>query len=128
MDKVIEVQKFARTPTSLDLEMDDGEGKTNEFGDTIVDELGVDPGEVVVDTLLREQLAAVLDSLKPARSTDHCQAFRALRRNALDAGSDRQGRGRDQGARRADQGQDARKVEGAGAVTAIGRLPSTNHN
>jgi RNA polymerase primary sigma factor len=59
--RVIEVQKYAREPISLDVPL--GEDGDTEFGDLIEDSDALQPGEAVSFTLLQEQLHSVLDTL-----------------------------------------------------------------
>jgi len=62
-EKVVEVQKYGREPTSLYVPIDQGDGKKTELIDLIEDTEAVQPGEAVSFTLLQEQLYSVLDTL-----------------------------------------------------------------
>jgi len=60
-ERVIEVQKYAREPISLDAPLgEDGDG---EFGDLIEDSDALQPGEAVSFTLLQEHLHSVFGTL-----------------------------------------------------------------
>jgi RNA polymerase primary sigma factor len=61
LEKVVEVQKYAREPISLHIPL--GEDGDSEFGDLIEDSEAIQPGEAAGFTLLREQLHAVLGTL-----------------------------------------------------------------
>jgi len=61
LEKLAEVQKYAREPISLHLPL--GEDGNSEFGDLIVDSEAIEPGEAVSSTLLQEQLHSVLGTL-----------------------------------------------------------------
>jgi RNA polymerase primary sigma factor len=60
-ERVIEVQKYAREPISLDVPL--GEDGESEFGDLIEDSDALQPGEAVSFTMLQEQLHSVLGTL-----------------------------------------------------------------
>jgi RNA polymerase primary sigma factor len=61
MQKVIDVQKYAREPISLNTPL--GMDGDSEFADLIVDSEAVGPSEAVSFTLLREELQSVLGTL-----------------------------------------------------------------
>nr|WP_281171264.1 RNA polymerase sigma factor [Arthrobacter castelli] len=66
-ERVLEIQKYGREPTSLDTPL--GEDENSSFGDLIEDSEAVAPAEAVSFTLMREQLHAVLDTL-PEREAE----------------------------------------------------------
>ena len=61
--RVIEIQKIAQDPVSLETPI--GEEEDSHLGDFIVDENAQSPGEVVETSMLHEQLIQVLDTLTP---------------------------------------------------------------
>ena len=61
--KVMEIQKTAQDPISLETPM--GEEDDGKMADVIVDESAKSPIESATQTLLREQLLAVIDTLTP---------------------------------------------------------------
>lgn len=61
--KVIEIQRTAQDPISLETPM--GEEDDGKMADVIVDESAKSPIESATQTLLREQLLAVIDTLTP---------------------------------------------------------------
>lgn len=60
-EKVIEVQQYGREPISVHTKI--GEDGEKEFGELIEDVDAIQPGEAVTQTMLREQLDRVLDTL-----------------------------------------------------------------
>ena len=62
-DKVVEIQKLAQEPVSLDTPV--GEADDSHFGDFIEDSDAVVPSEAVAFQMLKEQLSAVLEKLGP---------------------------------------------------------------
>ena len=63
VDKVMEIQKTAQDPISLETPM--GEEDDGKMADVIEDETAKSPIEYATQTLLREQLLAVIDTLTP---------------------------------------------------------------
>ncbi len=63
VEKVIEIQRTAQDPISLETPM--GEEDDGKMADVIVDETAQSPIESASQTLLREQLLAVIDTLTP---------------------------------------------------------------
>lgn len=63
VSKVMEIQKTAQDPISLETPM--GEEDDGKMADVIVDESAKSPIESATQTLLREQLLAVIDTLTP---------------------------------------------------------------
>ena len=61
--KVIEIQKIAQDPVSLETPV--GEEDDSHLGDFIQDDNAKSPGDIVTSTMLREQLASVLSTLTP---------------------------------------------------------------
>ena len=62
-EKVVEIQKLAQEPVSLDTPV--GEVDDSHFGDFIEDADAAAPAEVAAFRMLKEQLSAVLDRLAP---------------------------------------------------------------
>ncbi|MBR2375742.1 MAG: RNA polymerase sigma factor RpoD [Clostridia bacterium] len=62
-DRVREIQKIAQDPVSLETPI--GEEEDSHLGDFIEDVKTKTPGESVADTMLKEQLLGVLDTLTP---------------------------------------------------------------
>ena len=63
VDRVIEIQKIAQDPVSLETPI--GEEEDSHIGDFIEDEKTTTPSDSVAFTMLKEQLIDVLDSLTP---------------------------------------------------------------
>ena len=61
--KVIEIQKIAQDPVSLETPI--GEEEDSHLGDFIEDNTTTSPSEVVAQSMLKEQLLAVLNTLTP---------------------------------------------------------------
>ena len=61
--RVVEIQKIAQDPVSLETPI--GEEEDSHLGDFIEDEKTKTPGESVADVMLHEQLCSVLDTLTP---------------------------------------------------------------
>ena len=61
--RVIEIQKIAQDPVSLETPI--GEEEDSHLGDFIEDEQSAAPTDVVAGNMLKEQLINVLDSLTP---------------------------------------------------------------
>ena len=61
--KVIEIQKIAQDPVSLETPI--GEEEDSHIGDFLEDESAVAPSDTVAFTMLKEQLISVLDTLTP---------------------------------------------------------------
>lgn len=61
--RVIEIQKIAQDPVSLETPI--GEEEDSHLGDFIEDDNAQSPGDVVLSTMLREQLISVLSTLTP---------------------------------------------------------------
>ncbi len=61
--RVIEIQKIAQDPVSLETPI--GEEEDSHLGDFIVDENAIAPHDMVETTMLKEQLIGVLDTLTP---------------------------------------------------------------
>jgi len=62
-EKIAEIRKVAQEPTSL--ETPTGEEGDSEFYDFVVDENAKSPADNVVQTMLKEQLLAVIETLTP---------------------------------------------------------------
>ncbi|MBR4270329.1 MAG: RNA polymerase sigma factor RpoD [Clostridia bacterium] len=62
-EKIAEIRKVAQEPTSL--ETPTGEEGDSEFYDFVVDENAKSPSENVIQTMLKEQLLAVIETLTP---------------------------------------------------------------
>ena len=63
VEKVVEIQKIAQDPISLETPI--GEEEDSHLGDFVEDTQTVSPGDVAVQTMLREQLIAALHKLTP---------------------------------------------------------------
>ncbi len=63
VDKVMEIQKIAQDPVSLETPI--GEEEDSHLGDFIEDDKTQTPGDSVASIMLKEQLLSVLDSLTP---------------------------------------------------------------
>ncbi|MGN0819395.1 MAG: RNA polymerase sigma factor RpoD [Christensenellaceae bacterium] len=63
VQKVVEIQKIAQDPVSLETPI--GEEEDSHLGDFIEDEQAQAPSDLVAYTMLREQLIGVLDTLTP---------------------------------------------------------------
>ena len=63
VEKVIEIQKIAQDPVSLETPI--GEEEDSHLGDFIEDEKAISPNDSVAFTMLKEQLLGVLDTLTP---------------------------------------------------------------
>ena len=61
--RVIEIQKIAQDPVSLETPI--GEEEDSHIGDFLEDESAVAPSDTVAFTMLKEQLISVLDTLTP---------------------------------------------------------------
>ncbi|MBQ7408020.1 MAG: RNA polymerase sigma factor RpoD, partial [Clostridia bacterium] len=61
--KVMEIQKIAQDPVSLETPI--GEEEDSHIGDFLEDETAAAPSDTVAFTMLREQLISVLDTLTP---------------------------------------------------------------
>ena len=62
-ERVIEIQKIAQDPVSLETPI--GEEEDSHLGDFIEDEQATAPTDVVAFSMLKEQLIGVLDTLTP---------------------------------------------------------------
>jgi RNA polymerase primary sigma factor len=62
-DKVVEIQKIALDPISLENPV--GEEEDSKIGDFIEDETSLNPAEAANRAMLKEQLLAVIDTLTP---------------------------------------------------------------
>ena len=62
-DRVVEIQKIAQDPVSLETPI--GEEEDSHLGDFIEDEKTTTPSDSVAFTMLKEQLLGVLDTLTP---------------------------------------------------------------
>jgi len=61
--RVIEIQKIAQDPVSLETPI--GEEEDSHIGDFLEDESAIAPSDTVAFTMLKEQLISVLDTLTP---------------------------------------------------------------
>ena len=103
-EKVIEVQKYGREPISLHTPL--GEDGDSEFGDLIEDSEAIQPGEAVCVHPAAGAAALGARHAVRARGGRGLDAVRPDRRPAQDAGRDRQGLRRHQGADPADRVED----------------------
>ena len=65
VDKVMEIQKIAQDPVSLETPIGDALSQSSHLGDFIQDEDSPAPQDSAAHTLLREQLEEVMDTLTP---------------------------------------------------------------
>ena len=63
VDRVIEIQKIAQDPVSLETPI--GEEEDSHLGDFIEDEQAVSPTDVVASSMLNEQILGILNTLTP---------------------------------------------------------------
>ena len=63
VDKVVEVQRIAQDPISLESKM--GHEEDSKIGDIIPDEHALSPHDIAMQNMLREQLMGVLETLTP---------------------------------------------------------------
>ena len=78
VDKVREIMRVAQEPVSLETPI--GEEEDSHLGDFIPDDDAPAPADAASHTLLKEQLADVLDTLTPARREGFAAAVWAGRR------------------------------------------------
>ena len=87
VDKVREIMRVAQEPVSLETPI--GEEEDSHLGDFIPDDDAPAPADAASHTLLKEQLAEVLDTLTPREEKSTASAFWFGRRTFQNFGRSR---------------------------------------